>query len=93
MAEATTRTEKFKTYRSEIKTDSFYGITKKPLIRKKVEPKKSVEDSENSKEKGFVRNYVARKRIKVLLYILFVIAVVGLLLFLLIYFGEQFLKF
>jgi len=93
MAEATTRTEKFKTYRAEIKTDSFYGISIKPVIRKKVVSQKTVEDSENSKEKGFVRNYVVRKRIKVFLYILFVVAIVGLLLFLLFYFGEQFLNF
>ena len=93
MAEANTRTEKFKAYRVEIKKDSYYGISSNHAPKKVKEPKQEIENPEKSKENGFIRNYVVKKRLKLILYILFVAAFVGLLLFLLIYFGEIFLSF
>ena len=93
MLEASTRTEKYKSYRAEIKTDEYYGISKKPAISKKAVVKQPVNEAENTQEIGFFKNYAAKSRLKTILYILFVVVVVGLLLFLLIYFGEQFLNF
>ena len=93
MSEAITRTEKYKKYRAEIKSDSFYGIVSKPAVTKKVVEQKETVSPEKKIENGFVKGYVAKKRLKTFLYIFFVVAFVGLLLFLLIYFGEQFLNF
>lgn len=93
MSEAITRTEKYKKYRSEIKSDAFYGVVKKPVVQKKVVQPKPVANPEKKVENGFVKSFVAKKRLKIFLYIFFVVAFVGLLLFLLIYFGEQFLNF
>ncbi|MBP5694931.1 MAG: hypothetical protein J6X03_05815 [Bacilli bacterium] len=46
MSEAITRTEKYKKYRSEIKSDAFYGVVKKPVVQKKVVQPKPVVNPE-----------------------------------------------